>query len=445
MRVRYYKNMERTLIKDSINKVGKEVLLKGWVNTRRDHGKIVFIDLRDRTGIVQVVAGPDLVEGLHSEDVIYVTGLVKARPEKLVNPKLSTGTVEVEAKKVELVSKAAELPFDMGQETLQLELPTLLDNRALTFRHPKVRAIFKVQEVIIDAFRRALIAKDFMEFQSPSIIPSIPEGGAEVFEVKYFEHTAFLAQSPQLYKSLLVSAFERVFSVNQVFRAEPSVTTSHIAEFTSLDAEMGFIDSWEEVRDMAEYTIKYIFDEIQKKCSQELALFGAVIPEVSQKIPHLKLREAQQIIFERTKRDCRQEKDLAPEDEREICKWATEKHHSELVFISHYPTKYRPFYTYPDDEDPQFNQGFDLLGRGREWLTGGRRIHDYQTLVQHAKEWKVDPAKIKTYLQAFEYGMPPLGGFAFGAERITMFVLGLANIREASMFPRDMERVDVHL
>ena len=437
--------MERTLVSQTIEKIGSEVLLKGWVNTRRDHGKIVFIDLRDRTGLVQIVLNPELAEGLHSEDVISVTGLIKARPEKLVNPKLSTGTVEIEAQKVELISKSAELPFDMGQETLQLELPTLLDNRALSFRHSKIQAIFKVQEVIINAFRQALKDKDFLEFQSPSIIPSIPEGGAEVFEVKYFEHKAYLAQSPQLYKSLLVSAFERVFSVNQVFRAEPSVTTSHIAEFTSLDAEMGFIDSWKEVKDMAEYTIKFILNEIQTKCSQELALFRAVIPEVSKEIPHLKLREAQQIIFDRTSRDCRKEKDLAPEDEREICKWATEKHHSELVFISHYPTKYRPFYTYPDDEDPEYNQGFDLLGRGREWLTGGRRIHDYKTLLQHAKEWKIDPAKIKTYLQAFEYGMPPLGGFAFGAERITMFVLGLSNIREASMFPRDMERVDVHL
>jgi len=437
--------MERTLVSQTIEKIGSEVLLKGWVNTRRDHGKIVFIDLRDRTGLVQIVLNPELAEGLHSEDVISVTGLIKARPEKLVNPKLSTGTVEIEAQKVELISKSAELPFDMGQETLQLELPTLLDNRALSFRHSKIQAIFKVQEVIINAFRQALKDKDFLEFQSPSIIPSIPEGGAEVFEVKYFEHKAYLAQSPQLYKSLLVSAFERVFSVNQVFRAEPSVTTSHIAEFTSLDAEMGFIDSWKEVKDMAEYTIKFILNEIQTKCSQELALFRAVIPEVSKEIPHLKLREAQQIIFDRTSRDCRKEKDLAPEDEREICKWATEKHHSELVFISHYPTKYRPFYTYPDDEDPEYNQGFDLLGRGREWLTGGRRIHDYKTLLQHAKEWKIDPDKIKTYLQAFEYGMPPLGGFAFGAERITMFVLGLSNIREASMFPRDMERVDVHL
>ncbi|KKU91974.1 MAG: aspartyl-tRNA synthetase, nondiscriminating aspartyl-tRNA synthetase [Candidatus Amesbacteria bacterium GW2011_GWC1_48_10] len=326
--------MDRTLTSETVSKIGETILLKGWVDTRRDHGQIVFIDLRDRTGLVQIVARPELVEGLHSEDVIYVTGPVKARPEKLINPKLATGTVEVEAAKVELISKAAELPFDMGAEGLNLELPTLLDYRSLVLRHPKVQAIFRIQEVVIDSFRRALKAKDFLEFQAPSIISSAPEGGADIFEVKYFGHKAYLAQSPQLYKSLLVSAFERVFSVNKVFRAEPSVTTRHLTEVVSLDAEMGFIDSWLEVRDMAEYTIKFILDEVTKNCTKELELFAAVIPEVPQKIPTLKLREAQEIIYQRTGRDCRREKDPAPEDEREICLWAKETQHSDLVFIS---------------------------------------------------------------------------------------------------------------
>jgi len=434
--------MTRTLAINTVNKVGQSVLLKGWVNTRRDHGKIVFIDLRDRTGLVQIVSSPELVVGLHSEDVIYVTGKVLARPEKLVNPKLPTGTVEISAETVELISKAAELPFDMGKDDLDLELPTLLDYRGLTLRHPKVQAIFRVQEVIIDAFRQALKAKDFLEFQNPIFIPSVPEGGAEVFRVKYFDREVFLSQSPQLYKSLLVSIFERVFTVNQVFRAEPSVTTDHMTEFTSLDAEFGFIDSWAEIVDMAEYVIKFILEEVQDKCASELAMFRAVIPAVPAKIPVIKMRDAQQLIFDRTGRDVRKEKDPSPEDEREICAWAREVHHSDLVFVSHYMTKYRPFYTYPDDEDPEFNQGFDLLGRGREWLTGGRRIHNYQQLLDHAREWGVDSQDIEIYLQAFRYGMPPLGGFAFGAERITKFLLGLDNIRQATMFPRDMERID---
>ncbi|MDO8488465.1 MAG: aspartate--tRNA(Asn) ligase [bacterium] len=436
--------MTRTLATETVAKIGEQVLIKGWVNARRDHGKIVFVDIRDRSGVVQVVGKTDLGD-LRPEDVVYITGLVKKRPDNLVNPELATGTVEVAAEKVEVVSKAEELPFDMGQETLEVELPTLLDYRALTLRHPKVQAIFKVQEVVIDSFRKAMQAKDFMEFQAPSIISSAPEGGAEIFEVKYFDHKTYLAQSPQLYKSLLVGDFERVFSVNKVFRAEPSVTTRHLTEVVSLDAEFGFIDSWVEVKDMAEYAIKFILAEVEKKCAQELAMFGISVPKVADEIPHLKLREAQEIIFQRTGRDCRQEKDLAPEDEREICKWSLEEKGSDLVFVTHYPTRARPFYTYPDDKDPEFNQGFDLLGRGVEWLTGGRRIHDYQTLLAHAKEWGVSPENIQIYLQAFKYGMPPLGGFAFGAERITMLTLGLGNIREATMFPRDMERVDVRL
>lgn len=437
--------MDRTLAKDTPAKVGQEVSLRGWIITRRDHGKIVFLDLFDRSGVVQVVVDPERAGKLGVGYAVAITGTVKTRPEKLVNSRLATGAVEIEAEKIETLAGADPYPFDMGKSELDLELPTLLDNRGLTLRHPKVKAIFRVEEVVIDSFRRALQAKDFFEFQAPSIIPAIPEGGSEVFKVKYFENEAYLSQSPQLYKSLLVGSFERVFSVNKVFRAEPSVTTTHITEFVSLDAEMGFINSWLDVRDMAEYVIKFIFRQVGERCAGELDMFGSSVPKVPEKIPTLKMREAQQIIFERTGRDCRSEKDLAPEDEREICKWAEETRGSQLVFISHYLTKYRPFYTYPDDENPEFNQGFDLLGRGREWLTGGRRINDYQVLLEHVRDWKIDPEKIKLYLQAFRFGMPPLGGFAFGAERITMYILGLKNIREASLFPRDMERIDNRL
>ncbi|MBI4036355.1 aspartate--tRNA(Asn) ligase [Candidatus Daviesbacteria bacterium] len=437
--------MERTLILDCNNKIGEKVKICGWVWTRRDHGKILFLDVTDRSGLIQVVVEAAKAPDLHPQDVVCIEGKVNKRPENLVNKNIPTGEIEISAESVEVLSKAKELPFDMGRPTLNLELPTLLDWRSLTLRHASVKAIFKIEEVVIDAFRRALQAKDFVEFQAPAIIPSIPEGGSEVFAVKYFNHQVYLSQSPQLYKSLLVGVFERVFSVNKVFRAEPSVTSTHITEFVSLDAEFGFIDSWEEVRDMADYVIKFILREVGEKCAKELAMFNATVPAVSEKIPTIKMREAQQIIFERTGRDCRQEKDLSPEDEREICKWAKENQSSDLIFVSHYPTKYRPFYTYPDEENPEFNQGFDLLGRGREWLTGGRRINDYEVLMEHVRQWGVDPEEIKLYLQAFEYGVPPLGGFAFGAERVTMFILGLSNIREASLFPRDMERVDIRL
>lgn len=437
--------MTRTLISETISQIGKEVLLKGWVNTRRDHGKIVFIDLRDRTGVIQVVASPELVVGLHSEDVVYITGKVQARPEKLINPKLATGIVEISAEKVELIAKSAELPFDMGKETLDLELPTLLDYRALTMRHPKVQAIFKVQKVIIDSFRKALLAKDFLEFQAPCITPAVAEGGAEVFRVKYFEHEAYLTQSPQLYKSLLVGDFERVFSVNKVFRAEPSVTTRHLTEVVSLDAEFGFIDSWQDVQDMEEYVVRFIFTEVGTHCQHELDMFNATLPKLSDKIPIIKLREAQEIIFQRTGRDIRQEKDLDPEGEREICKWSLEEKGSDLVFVSHFLTKKKPFYVYPDPEDPTYAYSVDLIGRGTEWSSGGQRLNDYQQILKNIKEWGVKEEDVELYLQSFRYGVPPLGGFALGAERMTMHILGLKNLREACMFPRDMERIDVSL
>jgi len=433
--------MKRTLIKETVKKIGEKVTLSGWVNSLRDHGKITFIDLRDRSGVVQCV-GKNLPK-VGPEYVVEVLGEVSKRPGNLINKDLVTGEVEVQVQKLKIIGEAAQMPFDIGAERLDLELPTLLDYRSLTLRHPRVQAIFRVQEVVIDAFRKAMQGRDFFEFQAPSIISSAPEGGAEIFEVKYFGRTTYLAQSPQLYKSLLVSIFERVFSVNKIFRAEPSVTSRHLTEVVSLDAEFGFINDYMDVKEMAEYTIKFILNEVQEKCSDELKMYRVTIPKVSSSIPIVKLREAQEIIYKRTGRDCRSEKDLSPEDERDICKWSLEKKGSELVFVSHYPTKARPFYTYPDPENPEFNQGFDLIGRGTEWMTGGRRINDYKTLLSHAKKWGVSPKNIELYLQAFKYGMPPLGGFAFGAERITMHILGLKNIREASIFPRDMERVDV--
>jgi len=435
--------MERTLITDSVTKIDEKVRLEGWVNTIRDHGKITFIDLRDRSGVIQCV-GSNL-EHVSPESVIEIIGKVAKRPEKLVNSKLKTGSVEIQIESLRIISPAAELPFDMGTEELNLDLPTLLDYRSLTLRHIKQQAIFKVQSVIIDAFRKSLLDKEFLEFQAPSVISAVPEGGAEVFKIKYFDHEAYLSQSPQLYKSLLVGIFERVFSVNQLFRAEPSVTTRHLAEATSLDAEFGFIDSWKDVVDMEEYVVRYIFSEVEKECKDELALFNATLPKISDKIPLLKLREAQEIIFKRTGRDVRTEKDLSPEDEREICKWSLEEKGSELIFISHFPTKSKPFYVFPDPEDPTYGFSVDLLGRGVEWSSGGQRLNDYKDIIDHVREWGLKEEDVELYLQSFKFGVPPLGGFALGAERVTMHILGLKNVREASLFPRDMERVDVRL
>jgi len=436
--------MKKLYISDLVDKIGSEVELCGWVHNKRDHKKIVFIDLRDSTGIIQVI-GDEKFKELNPEDVVCIKGVVKSRPEKLINPKMKTGKIEFEAKKLKIISHAEALPFDISKENLDVTLPILLDYRSLSLHHPKIQAIFKVEETVIDAFREALKKKSFFEFQSPVIIPQTAEGGADVFEVKYFDHQAYLSQSPQFYKQIMVGAFEKVFTVNKTLRAEPSVTTRHLAEVITLDAEMAFIDSWTEIMDMAEYTIKYIFEEVDKRNKSELELLGVTLPKIADKIPRIKLREAQEIIFKRTGRDNRKEPDLQPEDEREICRWANEEKKSDLIFVSHYPTSKRPFYTFEDPDDPNYTLSFDILGRGVEWMTGSQRINDLKLLLKKAKERNINIHKSELYLQAFRYGMPPEGGFSFGAERIVMGILGLQNIREASLFPRDMERVDIRL
>lgn len=440
----------RTLIRDLKNSIEQEVTIKGWVDVARNQGKVAFFDFRDRTGKVQgVVFGkPELLavaQELKQEWVVSVTGIVHKRPEKMVNAKVQNGDIELEITALEILAKAESLPFDMSESGYNLDLTTELDHRALTLRHPRLQAIFKVQAVIIDSFREFLKSQEFFEFQAPAITPATAEGGAEVFQVNYFDKKAYLTQSPQLYKQIVMTAFERVFSVNKVFRAEPSATTRHITEIVSLDAEMAFIESWMDVRDMSEATVRYILGELEKKCANELAFLGATLPVMIEKTPTLSLTEAQEKIFAKTGKDTRGDKDLNPEEERALCEIIKEETGSDFVYVYGYPTRQKPFYVFPNPEKPEFNEGMDLLCRGIEWLSGGRRINDYAQLMDHVEKWKMDPSAIAMFLEAFKYGVPPEGGFAFGAERMTMQILGLKNIREATLFPRDMNRIDMLL
>lgn len=434
---------DRTLIIDCNNKIGQEVKICGFVQTRRDHGKIAFLDVTDRSGVIQVFCTGEQIGDLRVQDVVCIEGKVNKRPEKMVNPNIPTGKIELQAIKVEVLSKAEELPFDMGVKELDLQLPTLLDFRTLTLRHPKVKNIFKVQSAIYEGFRKAAQNLDCIEIFVPTIAASATEGGAEVFKVDYYGHSAFMTQSPQLYKQMLVPVFERVFTIARAYRAEPSVTTWHLSESTQMDCEFGFVE-FEELLDLLEQvgveTLKYV----EEKCADSLKDFG-VEKIAFGKIPRLTLREAQEIIFKEFGRDSRKEKDLAREDERDICKWALEKHGSDLVTITKFPTKAKPFYTMPDPENPEYTLSYDLLFRGVEVLSGSQRISDYKQLVDSIKSRGMDPKNFELYLQAFKYGMPPEGGFSFGLERMTMNVLKLKNIREGSLFPRDMERVDVRL
>jgi nondiscriminating aspartyl-tRNA synthetase len=442
--------MQRIMISDLSSKKGEEVLIKCWVDVRRDQGKMVFFDFRDMSGKVQGVVLPgsgaiEIAKEVRDEFVVAIKGKVNERPEKNKQVGKQNGDIELEVLEIEVLAKAEPMPFDMSPGNYNLELTTELDNRALVLRHPKIQAIFKVQETIIDSFREFMKKNNFFEFQAPSIVPATAEGGAEVFQLNYFDKKAFLSQSPQLYKQIVMSAFERCFSVNKVFRAEPSSTTRHLTEVVSLDAEMSFIESWTDVRDMAEATVRYILEQVKEKNKEHVELLGATLPTMIDKTPTMSLLEVQQKIFETYGRDVRGEKDTNPQDEREICEIIKKETGSDFVFIYGYPTRKKPFYVYPNKENPEYNEGMDLICRGVEWLSGGRRINDYEQLKEHVKIWEMDPSKIKMFLEAFKYGVPPEGGFAFGAERLTMQILELKNIREASMFPRDMNRIDERL
>ena len=443
--------MQRTYIKDLSGKVGEEVLIKGWVNIRRDQGKMIFLDFRDMTGVIQGVILPNQVEALEQgkklrqEFVVEVTGKVNERPERNRKAGVLNGNIELEILKINILAEAAPLPFDMSIDGFNLDLITELDNRALTLRHPRNQAVFKILETVIDSFREIMKKESFFEFQAPCIVPATAEGGAEVFKIGYFNKSAYLTQSPQLYKQIVMSAFERCFSVNKIFRAEPSATTRHLTEVISLDAEMAFIDSWTDVRDMEEKAMRYILEQVKTKNAEHLKILGVELPTMIEKTPTMSLREAQQKIFDVYKRDNRGDKDLSSQDEVEISEIVKKETGSDFLFVYGYPTKKKPFYVYPNPEEPEFNEGLDMICRGRELSSGGRRINNFAQLEKHVQEWGLDPKTITMFLQAFKYGVPPEGGFAFGAERIVLQFLNLPNIRQAVIFPRDMNRIDERL
>jgi nondiscriminating aspartyl-tRNA synthetase len=432
--------MERTLIADTVKKVGEKVRIAGFVHVVRAHGKIAFADILDRSGMLQVVGGPEITN-LKPQYAVEIEGIVNKRPPQMVNDKIETGIVELAAEKVTVLAKSEEMPFDMGADELNLELPTLLDYRTLVLRHPKIKEIFKVQASILEGFRKAAEDLGCIEVTVPAISASATEGGAEVFTVDYYGHKAFMTQSPQLYKQMMIPSLERVFTIAKAYRAEPSVTTRHLSEATQMDCEIGFID-FTGLMDALESVAISTLKHVEEKQQNILEDFGTPKLQLSVKVPRLTMRDAQKIILERTGVDHTSERDLEPEDEKEICKWALEEKDSDLVTITHYPTKKRAFYTMPDPTDPEYSLSYDLLFKGLEILSGSQRISDYDNLVDAIKDRGLDPKNFEMYLQAFKYGMPPEGGFSFGLERITMKLLNLGNVREASLFPRDMERVD---
>jgi nondiscriminating aspartyl-tRNA synthetase len=443
--------MERTHINNLKSRVGQEALIKGYVDTRRDQGKLIFFDFRDMTGRIQGVILPNAKSAhevgskLRPEWVVEVRGKVNQRPPKNIQADKQNGDIELEILSITILAQAEDTPFD--RETPDLTIETRFDYRPYTLRSQRDRDIFTVQSTILSTFRGSLASQGFTEFTAPVLVGGDAEGGSAVFEIPdYYGHRAFLATSGQLYKQIMVGPMERVMTVAKTFRAEKSATTRHLAEIVQLEFEMGFIDGPKDVMAVLEKVVRDISTEVATKHGDALARLGtapALLPAGA--FPAFTLREAQEIIEREFGGKAVGELDLEPEHERQICQYAKEKLGSDFVFITRFPTKKRAFYTMADAADPEWSLSFDLLFRGLEINSGAQRIHNYQELVEKMKSRKMDPEKFAFYLQAFKYGIPPHGGCSTGLERITARMLELQNVKEASTFPRDMHRIDTLL
>lgn len=438
--------MKRILISETPEHVGEQVKLCGFVHIRRDHGKLIFLVLRDRSGFLQLVISPEneaalaAAKDVRAEYALQVTGLVKARPGKIVDND-PTGSVELDVVELAVLARPEqELPIDISKTDLDLNLETLLTHRTLALRNEKVRAIFKIYSEMLLAYGEALRQEGFLEIKTPKILSAATEGGANFFKIKYFDRDAFLAQSPQFYKQAAMSAFERVFEVGVVFRAEPSFTTRHVTEYTGLDAEMGFIDGMEDVMGMLEKTMQHVFKHIGETCQKELALFGASVPEPVA-IPRIRLSEAYEILKSEYGKVLQEGEDIDSEGERLIGEYAKKKYGSDLVFLTHYPTAVRAFYSLPSPENPKVSESYDLVFRGLEIASGAERVHEYQMLVDILKGRGLDPEQFHDYLEIFKNGAPRHGGWGLGSERIIQKLLGLETIKEAILYPRDVKRL----
>lgn len=434
--------MERTLHRDLVSHVGERALIAGWVDVRRDHGKLIFFDIRDRTGIVQVVVTPRAAGALAAakdvrpQCVVEIEGEIKERPENMRAPGV-LGSIEISVTDLRILSAAHELPFDMSAE---LNIDTHLDYLPLTLRKERTRDIFRMQAAIVEAYRASLRRQEFTEFIAPALVGGDAEGGAAAFKVDYYyDKIAFLATSPQFYKQIMVGPFERSFTIAKIFRAEKSATTRHLSELTQMDFEMGFIRDELDPMRVLETVIKDVVHTVERDHADILSRFSIDVPLIPSQFPILTLREAQKIL------GVAEDPDLEPEHERNICEWAKTEKKSDFVFITKFPTNKRAFYTYEEPAEAPYSRGFDLLFRGLEINSGAQRIHNYDMLIARMKERKLDPELFSFYLQAFKYGLPPHGGASTGLERFTARILGLANVKEAAAFPRDMNRIDLRL
>ncbi|MFO7544885.1 MAG: aspartate--tRNA(Asn) ligase [Trueperaceae bacterium] len=420
----------RVLVAELADHVGERVTLLGWILTRRDLGGIRFLVLRDRSGIAQcVLEGVDVP--LH-ESSVRVTGTVVAHPK-------APGGVELHGDTLEVISEATvPPPVELAKEDWHANPDTLLTYRHVTVRSRKSQAALKVKAELVRAFRAYLDARGFTEIFTPKLVSAGAEGGANMFEVDFYGKRAFLAQSPQLYKQIMVGVYERVYETAPVYRAEKSHTHRHLSEYLSLDVEMGFIQDENDVMDLEEALLKAMMTTVAERCAGQLELFGAEAPRVDVAFPRIPLLAARALVEERYGH-VTGGKDLDPEAERLVGRWAKEEHGSDWVFVTKYPQAARPFYTYPTDDG--LTRGLDLLFRGVEITSGGQRVHRPEVLVEELRKRNMDPDAFADYIEVFRHGMPPHGGFAIGAERLTALLLGIHNIRFARAFPRDTQRL----
>jgi nondiscriminating aspartyl-tRNA synthetase len=429
--------VQRCITTEVAGHAGQRVRLSGWLHHQRHLARVAFLLVRDGWGITQVVVeDADLrarTADLSAETVVEVEGVVVLSDQ-------APGGVELHDPEMRVVSTPEEAPpFELRRPRLDARLPTLLDNAAVALRHPTRRATARVAAASVAGFRRALDALGFTEVHTPKIVGTATETGADVFSLDYFGAPAFLAQSPQLYKQVMVGALERVYEVGPVFRAEPHATARHLAQYTSLDAELGFVRDHTDVMAVVRAAVAGMVAEVAARAAPAVDLLAVELPQVPAAIPAVHFADAQRLIEAGTGRPVVGEPDLAPAHERWLGDWARREHGSDLLFVVGYPMAKRPFYTHPDPDRPGYSNSFDLLFRGVELVTGGQRLHRHDDYV--AALAGSDLAPLDGYLAAFRHGMPPHGGFALGLERWVARLCGATNVREVTPFPRDMTRL----
>ena len=420
------------------NYIGTTVKIHGMVYKIRKMSDFAFVLIRTKRAVVQCVYSSEFsefpLELLQEESAVRITANVVAEERSKVGYELQMLSAEV-------LSRPEELsPIVINNKRVDTSLENLLNYRPITLRNEKERAIFKIQEGICRAIREFMYRERFTEIHSPKIVSEGAEGGANIFKLDYFGKQAYLAQSPQFYKQMMVGVFERVFEIAPVFRAEKHDTARHLNEYTGVDFEMGFIESFEEIMQMETAMLKYIMAFLQEQYEQELSLLKVQLPEITE-IPAIKFSEAKELVAKAYHREFKESHDFEPEEEKLLCELIKKQTGSEFVFVTHYPSAKRPFYAMDSKENPEETLSFDLLFRGLEITTGGQRIHNYREQVAKMEARGMNPAAFESYLMMHKAGMPPHGGLGIGLERLTAKLLNQENVRLSSLFPRDINRV----